>query len=180
MYSKKDEYFETLGPYATWPLDTTSMDERVNLRFPIFHNGHEIWPKKQWLWSRQRVETAQKENKLIFNFNEKENSWSVRFKGYLFADDGEEKSGKPISVLTGPYTQEGTKDFQEHFERDIFPFPKPVSLIKKLLSIEVEGVESVGEEIVIDFFAGSGTTAEQRSTVRSSTFPAPKIKFSSI
>ena len=52
MYTKKDEHFEKLGPYATWPLDTTSMDERSNLRFPIIHDGHEIWPRKQWLWSR--------------------------------------------------------------------------------------------------------------------------------
>ncbi|MFH1937561.1 MAG: site-specific DNA-methyltransferase, partial [Bacteroidota bacterium] len=39
MYNKKDEHFDKLGPYATWPLDTTSMDERKNLRFPITFNG---------------------------------------------------------------------------------------------------------------------------------------------
>lgn len=160
MYSKRDEYFEKLGPYATWPLDTTSMDERANLRFPIFHKGEEIWPKKQWLWSKERVEKAQRENKLVFNFNQKSNSWNIRFKGYLNDEDGEEKFGKPTSVLIGPYTQEGTKDFQEYFDRDVFPFPKPVQLISKLLEITVEGTDAGGQDIYLDFFGGSGTTAE--------------------
>jgi adenine-specific DNA-methyltransferase len=136
------------------------MDERENLRYPLFHSGHEIWPKKQWLWSRDRAEKAQLENKLVFNYNEKNSNWSVRFKGYLLAQDGEEKAGKPTSVLIGPYTQEGTKDFEFYFDREVFPFPKPVELITKLLSITVDGVDIEGDDICVDFFGGSGTTAE--------------------
>lgn len=159
MYNKKDEYFEILGPYATWPLDTTSMDDRTNLRYPIFHDGNEIWPRKQWLWSKERVELAQKENKLVFNYLEKEGRWSVRFKGYLYDETGEVKSGKPTSIFIGPYTQEGTKDFEKFFKRDIFPFPKPVDLIKKLLSIYVNN-DARNEGYILDFFSGSGTTAQ--------------------
>ena len=159
MYSKRDEHFEKLGPYATWPLDTTSMDTRANLRYPIFHNGAEIWPKKQWLWSRDRVEKAQTENKLVFNFNERESTWSVRFKGYLFDGDGEEKLGKPTTMVLDILTQEGTKDFAEFFPREVFQFPKPVKLIKNFLAIETT-VLSDEPEIVLDFFAGSGTTAQ--------------------
>jgi adenine-specific DNA-methyltransferase len=161
MYNKRDEFYTSLGPYATWPLDTTSMDERPNLRFPIIHEGHEIWPKKQWLWSRERVEKAQKENKLIFNFDKSQNNWNVRFKGYLNDDSGVEREGKPTSLIVGAYTQEGTKDFQEFFVREIFPFPKPVSIIKQLLSIQINSSNNnINEnEIFLDFFAGSGTTA---------------------
>lgn len=159
MYSKKDEHFEKLGPYATWPLDTTSMDTRENLRFPIIHEGIEIWPRKQWLWSKERVMKAQKENKLVFNFNQKEGTYSVRFKGYLFDEDGNEKRGKPLSMLIGPYTQEGTKDFEEMFNRDIFPFPKPVRLLKQLLNLYL-GSKYSDDDIVLDFFAGSSTTAQ--------------------
>lgn len=158
MYNKKDEYCDKLGPYATWPLDTTSMDERTNLRFPIFHDGYEIWPKKQWLWSRDRVETAQKENKLIFNHNQKEDSWTVRFKGYLFDETGEVKLGKPTTMFIGPYTQEGTKDFEQFFSRDIFPFPKPVALLKQILAISIN--QSDDDDIILDFFSGSSTTSQ--------------------
>ena len=159
MYCKQDEYFDTLGPYATWPLDTTSMDERANLRYPIIHEGQEIWPKKQWLWSRERAEKAQKERKLVFNYNEKQNTWNVRFKGYLYDESGEERLGKPTSLMAGPYTQEGTKDFREFFDREIFPFPKPVAFVKQLLASNVEYASDGGDDIILDFFAGSATTA---------------------
>jgi adenine-specific DNA-methyltransferase len=158
MYSGVDEKYEKLGGFATWPLDTTSMDYRENLRYPIYHQGVEIWPKKQWLWSKERTLKAQQDNRLVFNFNKKENTYSVRFKGYLYDDDGNEKQGKPLSLLIGPYTQEGTKDFQEIFEREVFPFPKPVNLLKQLFKI------TYGQEgepnIYLDFFSGSGTTAQ--------------------
>jgi len=159
MYNKRDQHFERLGPYATWPLDTTSMDERANLRFPILHEGTEIWPKKQWLWSRERVEKAQREGKLVFNKNRKDGTWNVRFKGYLRDEDGEQKLGKPTSVYVGPYTQQGTNDFRRYFERELFDFPKPIELIKQLLSVRVVP-EIDGECIVLDFFAGSGTLGE--------------------
>jgi adenine-specific DNA-methyltransferase len=165
MYNKQDEHYSTLGPYATWPLDTTSMDTRENLRFPIQHQGTQIWPKKQWLWSRERVEIAQADNKLVFNFNERDQSWSVRFKGYLLDSDGEEKLGKPTTMILDILTQEGTKDFAMLFPREIFQFPKPVKLIKNFLAIETTSIAADNprkeeSDIVLDFFAGSGTTGQ--------------------
>jgi len=160
MYKKKDEHYNQLGPYATWPLDTTSMDERKNLRYPIIYKSNEIWPKKQWLWSKEKVEKAQKENKLVFNLNEKDGTYSVRFKGYLYDEGGKERRGKPLSVSIGPYTQEGTKDFEGVFdERDIFSFPKPVSFIKQLINIYINGKQTYND-LFLDFFGGSGTTAQ--------------------
>ena len=82
IYSKKDEKFEERGPYGTWPLETTSLADRPNLRYPIEYMGEEIWPKKQWLWSRERVVEAQNNNELVFN-KMSNGKWSVRFKGYL-------------------------------------------------------------------------------------------------
>lgn len=159
MYNKKDEYFDQLGCYATWPLDTTSMDERPNLKFPIKYNGIEIWPKKQWLWSKDKVEKAQSENKLVFNYNKNTDAYSVRFKGYLKDENGKSRNGKPLSVSIGPYTQEGTKDFEKIFEaRDIFPFPKPVSFVEQMLNIYINNDES-SDGIFLDFFSGSATTA---------------------
>ena len=169
MYNKRDEHFETLGPYATWPLDTTSMGERKNLRFPVYHEGHEIWPEKQWLWSQERVDEAQSRNGLVFRFDQSKNRWSVRFKGYLKGEDGTERSGKPTSLFIGPYTQQGTADFQAEFERDLFPFPKPVELISSLVAMNVAGplAQNADREIILDFFAGSGTTGESILKMRS-------------
>jgi len=87
MYNKKDEHYPIRGPYATWPLDTTSMDDRPNLRFPIIYEGEKIWPLKQWLWSQDRVIDAQKNDMLEFN-RQNDGSYKVRFKGYLKDEKG--------------------------------------------------------------------------------------------
>jgi adenine-specific DNA-methyltransferase len=159
LYKKRDEHYQSLGPYATWPLDTTSMDTRANLRYPILHQGQEIWPRKQWLWSKERTYRAQAENKLVFSYSKEQQTWSVRFKGYLYDESGDEKFGKPTSVILDVLTQEGTRDIEEFFGREIFPFPKPVKLLKLLLSIDT-GLKATDEEIVLDFFAGSASTAQ--------------------
>ena len=159
MYSKKDANYDIRGPYATWPLDTTSMGDRPNLRFPIIHNGVEIWPEKQWLWSQDRVLEAQKDNMLEFNL-QKDGSYKIRFKGYLRDENGVMRRGKPLSILEGPYTQEGSKDFQSILPKALFPFPKPINLLTQIYSISIESTEDVVKhDIFLDFFAGSGTTA---------------------
>ena len=157
MYNKKDEKYEIRGPYATWPLDTTSMGDRPNLRFPITHQGIEIWPEKQWLWSKERVLDAQKNNLLEFN-PQSDGSFKIRFKGYLRDENGVIRRGKPLSILEGPYTQEGSKDFQQLLAKSIFPFPKPTRLLTQLFSISTN-FDNVCEGIVLDFFSGSATTA---------------------
>ena len=52
-------------------------------------------------------------------------------------------------------TRRGTAEFEELFGGKLFPFPKPVELIRRFISI---GTEKDG--IILDFFAGSGTTAQ--------------------
>ena len=155
MYSQKDEYFNVRGSFATWPLDTTSMGDRPNLKFPIYHDGVEIWPKQQWLWSKERVIEAQKQNMLVFN-PQSDGSFKIRFKGYLKDENGIIRRGKPLSILDGPYTQEGSKDFENLFPKAVFPFPKPVRLLKDLFSIRTD--ENEDDDIILDFFGGSGST----------------------
>ncbi len=157
MYNKKDDKFPVRGHYATWPLDTTSMGDRPNLKYPIIHKGVEIWPEQQWLWSKKRVIEAQKEDMLIFN-KQKDGGYKVRFKGYLKDEYGQVRRGKPLSILDGPYTQEGSKNFQAFLAKSIFTFPKPVKLLKKLYEIRVN--EGSKNDIILDFFAGSGTTGQ--------------------
>lgn len=157
MYRKKDDKYIERGPYATWPLDTTSMGDRPNLRFPIYHNGIEIWPEKQWLWSQERVVEAQKQNILEFN-EQKDGSFKVRFKGYLKDENGVIRRGTPLSIFDGPYTQEGSKDFQEFLSKGIFPFPKPINLLSQIFTIRTNE-EIPSKEIILDFFSGSASTA---------------------
>lgn len=54
-------------------------------------------------------------------------------------------------------TADGSKAIKELFDdKKVFDFPKPLALIKQLLTI---GSGKDDEEIILDFFCGSGTTA---------------------
>ncbi len=151
-YKFKDEKFEQRGPYRKQPLATNSMDSRPNLRFPIKFGKHEIWPDKQWQWSQNRVEQAIQNDELVFT--EKSVGWTVDYKQYLKDEDGKVRGSKLYSLLEGPYTQIGTNEIKDIFgEGKVFSFPKPSGLIKHILGCFDE------EFIVLDFFAGSGTTA---------------------
>jgi adenine-specific DNA-methyltransferase len=156
LFNKTDEKFETRGPFGTWALSTTSMADRPNLVYPIIHKGEEIWPDKQWLWSKKRVEEAQENNELVFN-KKTDGKWSVRFKRYLKDSDGEDISATPTSYFDGPYTHEGSKEIQSLFHDRVFSFPKPTKLIYKLLEIKVNNQSDLNH-LILDYFSGSGTT----------------------
>lgn len=155
-YRLQDEKFATRGGYVTQPLATRSKDPRPNLVFPIIWEGREVWPDRQWIWSRERVERALAANEVVFS--ESKGKVSVRVKQYLRDEDGVERLGKPVSVLIGPYNQSGTRDLEALFETKVFDFPKPIDLIKYFASFVVNG-DTNKEYIVLDFFAGSGSAA---------------------
>jgi adenine-specific DNA-methyltransferase len=154
-YTEKDDQFRTRGPYFTQPLATTSMDDRPNLRFPILWKEEEIWPEKQWQWSRKRVEEALENGELVMR--REKGKWSVRYKQYLRDETGRERPSKLFSILRGPWTQKGTAEIAEFFgDGKVFPFPKPSLLISHLVSCCWKDEKP----IVLDFFAGSCSTAQ--------------------
>ena len=154
-YKFQDSKFAIRGPYRLQPLATNSNDERENLRYPLPYQGHEIWPEKQWQWEKSRALAALANDELVIT-NDGQN-WSVNYKQYLRDEDGIERGAKPFSVLIGPYTQTGTAEFAEHFDDPkLFPFPKPTDLVRQL----VQYAHPSTEFIFLDFFAGSGSSAE--------------------
>lgn len=113
-------------------------------------------PDKQWIWEKNRLYQAIEDNEVVFN--ETKGKWSVRFKQYLRDKNGVMRLGKPISILTGPYNQDGTKEIETIFGSKMFNNPKPEGLIRYLLSF-VFNDEDDKDGIYLDSFAGSGTTA---------------------
>lgn len=153
-YRLKDENFVTRGGYITQPLATTSKDPRPNLVYPLLHDGVEIWPDKQWIWSKERLDAAYAAGEVVIN--EKSGKYSVRAKQYLRDENGVERFGKPLSLMNGPFNQEGTKDIADLFDEKVFSFPKPVALLKYFVALSING-GSGNADIFMDFFAGSGT-----------------------
>ena len=155
-YQKKDANYAERGGYRTHPLEATkSMDERANLVYPIpAPDGTQIWPKRQWLWSKERAYAALENGELeIYQGND--GSWQVATKQYLRDADGTERQGKLFSIIEDIYTQHGTNEMIKLMgNAKIFPFPKPTAFLRQLLSVGLDK-----DSIVLDFFSGSGTTA---------------------
>ena len=155
-YNKADEKFSIRGGYITQPLATKSKDDRPNLVYPLIHNGVEIWPDKQWIWEKKRLYDAYQKGEIVIN--EKNGKYSVRFKQYLRDENGVMRKGKPLSLLTFVFNQDGTKEIDELLGRGVFDFPKPTDLIKYFLSLRINEIDDKNYT-VLDFFSGSSTTA---------------------
>ena len=102
---------------------------------------------------RWGFDTAKKDiTKLIARYMPQRKIWGVFEKDYL---DGREAI-KPTSVwdFKDVNSERGTEQFMElGFEKEVFPKPKPIGTIKRTLQLATND-----DCIILDFFAGSGTT----------------------
>lgn len=170
-YKFEDEKVATRGPYRLQPLATTSMDPRPNLRFAIPWQGEEIWPEKQWQWKKERVLAALAADELVIR--KTKGRWTVSYKQYLRDADGEERSSKPYSIIDGIYTQQGTNELLGIFgDGKVFGFPKPSALLAHLLQFSTKP-----GDLVLDSFAGSGTTAHAVLRLNATEPESPPRRF---
>lgn len=104
-----------------------------------------------WRWG---IETAKKQiNDLIPKFMPTRKVWGVMQKDYL---DGRDLV-KPTSSWTfkDVNSERGTEEFVDlGFDKRIFPKPKPIGTMKRCLTLCTRA-----NDIVLDFFSGSSTTA---------------------
>ncbi len=157
-YKYRDAKYATRGPFRIKPLEATkSMDRRANLVYPIrMPDGTELMPKRQWWWSKDRVEAALANDDLVFT--KTKTGISVSYKQYLRDESGTERGAKPFSIIDKIYTQDGTADLRSIFEdKVVLQFPKPVRLIEQFIYLLTRTDPTA---IVLDSFAGSGTTGQ--------------------
>ena len=152
-YKGRDSKYDFRGGFVTQPLATRSKDDRPNLIYPIIYNGEEIWPDKQWIWAKDRMLKALENDELVIK--KTKGKWSVRFKQYLRDENGQLRMAKPISIMTGPFNQDGTWEIENIFGSKIFLNPKPVALIRYFASMVINGKHET-DGLFLDSFAGSG------------------------
>ena len=155
IYSNPDN--DPRGPWTSVSyVSQRTKEQRPNLSYEMINpfNGqtiiHEV---NAWKYSKEQYEIHSKENRLHWG-KTGENSYP-RLKRFL----SELKDGMVPVNLWG-YKEvgtldEGTKDVDGLIGKDIFDYPKPITLIKKML--QVSG--SKENDIILDFFSGSATTA---------------------
>lgn len=85
--------------------------------------------------------------------------WDIFRKDYLVSVTGDIATKKPGSIWYEKEInyQNGRNEIKELFsDSDIFEYPKPTFIIKKCIKM----LDNGREDIILDFFAGSGTTAQ--------------------
>lgn len=118
-------------------------------------SGRKVNPPQGFCWriSKERLQELIKDNRIWFGPDGKN---VPRLKRFL----SEVKEGLvPITLwlrdIAGD-TQEAVREFKELMPDSKFDNPKPVKLLKLIITTLTS---SESEDIIIDFFAGSGTTA---------------------
>ena len=151
VYREKDEHYPTRGPYKTSSFEMMRPDSpRPGVQYQIeCPDGSFVF--NQWNRQESRFLEMKKDNRIVFKQNRK-GEWRVEYKLYL-----NEAMRVPRSLLTKvEKNSRGRVQLREIFRKDgIFTNPKPVGLIKHLLQFGTER-----DSIVLDFFAGSCTTAQ--------------------
>lgn len=107
---------------------------------------------KPWNFNQEGWKKLEKDNRIYWG---KDGNRCPTKKIFLSESRGRGHRNLWLGEEVG-YTQDGGKDLEELFgDRNLFPYPKPVSLIQKIIRMATDE-----DSIVLDFFAGSGTTAQ--------------------
>lgn len=188
-YKYEDEYVNERGKFAlSQTLDYSSLKYSPNMDFKIEFNGKTYIPGSDihkfeerhngrhgitdwvWRWSKSAVEWGIKNGFIVEKENSKTHTFRLYTKTYLNCRKAKNKNEiefinpgmKPYSTiyyLDNKFSNDqGKKNLDLIFKNSssLFKNPKPVNLIKQLLKM----IEMDPEGIVLDFFAGSGTTGQ--------------------
>ena len=168
---KERKYYSSPDfPNDRWRIHDMSTQrtatERPNSNFTIVNpkNGQEfpVNPQAVWRITERDFQTYYDQNRIVFPGDYDFLRISKPVLRYWEKDD-KAKSGDnfgrvPVSTKLPEdigMSQDGTKDFMDLFESKSFSYPKPVGLIKFLLTIINDK-----NALIVDFFSGSGTTAQ--------------------
>ncbi|MFP6136804.1 site-specific DNA-methyltransferase [Helicobacter pylori] len=143
---------------GVWQSSDLSVGPAVERNiYPIFnpYTKQEILPPhgRSWVYSQERLQELIADNRIFFPKN---GNGMPRYKRFL----NEVKQGvTPMSLWTYQevgHTQDAKREIKEIFDgQALFDTPKPKALLKRILEISTQE-----NDIILDFFAGSGTTAQ--------------------
>jgi len=153
-------------------------EQRPKMYYPIYVNpkngsvsltkskAHiiETFPKRptgeegRWTWSKKKVmDNISLLTGKAVNRQGTENFYDIFRINYLTDDEGNEVMSKPKTIWIEKELnyQNGRNEIKNILGEDLFDYPKPTFLIKKI--IEMLGNPNA---IIMDFMAGSGTTGQ--------------------
>jgi len=142
------------GKWKADPFDAPNV--RENLTYPIFNpkTGEEYWPPtgRCWRTEKMKFDELLKDNRIVFG-----RIGESRPQLKVFYEEKKLFGEVPTSWFDGGSygtATNGTQELQSLFDGvSPFTFPKPTNLIKTICRLT-----SRKNDLVLDFFAGSGTT----------------------
>lgn len=156
IYNCEDEY----GKYLVRPLRKTGGEDRREDRPSMYYevlapDGTKVYPiapagyESRWRCAYSTYLELCTQNRI--EWKKDKDGWKVYQKFYL-----EGRTKQPSNLWTKiEGNKKATITIKNIFGKSVFDFPKPVELIKQILTIAGKK-----DSLVLDFFAGSGTTAQ--------------------
>lgn len=141
-----------------WGANSKRSD-RPNLYYSIqAPDGTDVFPMLSstdegcWRWGKEKMQNEISNNNVEFVKNG--NEW-VAYEKIYEPKEGEYNTKKYANLFDDlGNTAQGTNEIKLLFGDKIFDFPKPVSLLKRIIEI----ANCSESDIVLDFFSGSATT----------------------
>ena len=142
------------GPWTSANMvGLATADARPNLHYDLINpaDGRNYGcPEKGWRYDRNTMNRLIQEGRIIWPDNP---DGRPRKKSFL-NELSDNLPGFSSVFSTGVYTNTATKEIGGLFNKYLFDFPKPVEVIRQLVS-QVSNTD----DIILDFFSGSATTA---------------------
>ena len=168
-YVLSDSYENKRGKYILNKLDRRMTGPHYSeaLNYPIAApDGSSVYPggtstrgNENWnyRWSAQKVKWGIENDFIVFK--KVDGKWNVYFKQYFRVDNNDNPITRSVPyqnlILSNQFnTTQGSSVVFNLFGNKFFDYAKPVGLIQHFL-----GIASNPNDIILDFFSGSATTA---------------------
>ena len=181
-FDQEDEFVAERGKYkVTQPLDYSSLSYSPSLDYPLEYNGRiyyaggnkDAWEERQkgnyrqsdwaWRWSKSAFEWGVEQGIIVLKGDRIYTKTYSKCRKKTGINELEfiesKKSYTTLSFLENEYSNDnGKKELDKVFVNgsELFKNPKPSVLISRLINMVCPKKDS----IVLDFFAGSGTTGQ--------------------
>ena len=135
-------------------LGLATREQRPNLHYEIVEPGtgraFPPNPSTGWRYSKDRMNELISEGRILFPKNDDGRPREKKFRKEMKSDFIAFRS-----IIDDVHTADGTQEIRTLFGSDLFPFPKPAGLIASLVN-----QVTAEDDLVLDFFSGSATTAQ--------------------
>ena len=147
---------DTRGPWKLVPIDANHVGGDTNYPIRNPNTGVDYYPPngRIWCYNKTTLESLMADGRIKFGLNDDS---SPKRKLFLYERMAKGDCKTPSSILLDAgTTKNGTNEVMELFDNEkVFDYPKPTTLITRLMKYGCLN----DNDIIMDFFSGSGTTA---------------------